>query len=203
MHDVDAVTHLTNASTIAMVLGLIFIVPVLLKYFPKRVIYQLSILITSAAYLLSCVAPESLTLLIVMNALKGLAMGASSSMLYAVSADAVDWGEFRTGIRTAGLGTALVQCIGKFGIGIGTGLMGIILSTGGYVANTAVQSSGELRALIAVYTWIPGLILILSLTLMTAYDLDRVYPEVAKTLKERRSKPADATEKLTADRLNQ
>ena len=84
LRDVDATAHLTNASTIAMVLGLIFIVPFVLKRFSKRAIYQTGIAAMALAGLLSSVAPDSLPLLVVMNAVKGLAMGATSSMIYAV-----------------------------------------------------------------------------------------------------------------------
>ena len=186
LRDVDATAHLTNASTIAMVLGLIFIVPFVLKRFSKRAIYQTGIAAMALAGLLSSVAPDSLPLLVVMNAVKGLAMGATSSMIYAMFADAVDWGEYHTGIRTAGLGTGLLQCMGKFGIALGTALMGMVLAAGGYSAGAETQTDGGLAALIAVYTWIPGVILILSLGIMFGYTLDRYYPEVARKLRERR-----------------
>ena len=186
LRDVNATTHLTNASTIAMVAGLILIVPFALKRFSKRAIYQAGIAATAVAGFLSCIAPDSLPLLVAMNAVKGVAMGATSSMIYAMFADAVDWGEYRTGVRTAGLGTGLLQCMGKFGIALGTALMGVVLGAGGYTAGAGVQPEGGLSALIAVYTWIPGVILTVSLGLMLAYTLDGVYPKVARKLQERR-----------------
>ena len=99
---------------------------------------------------------------------------------------AVDWGEYRTGIRAAGLGTGLLQCMGKFGIGLGTALMGAVLAAGGFSAGAAVQTGRGVSALIAVYTWIPGIVLVFSLGIMFAYNLDKLYPEVAQTLRERR-----------------
>ncbi len=195
LRDVNATAHLTNASTVAMVLGLIFIVPFLLKRFPKRTIYQAGIGATALAGILSSIAPSSLALLMAMNAVKGVAMGATSSMIYAMCADAVDWGEFRTGIRAAGLGTALLQCMGKFGIGLGTALMGAVLAAGGFTAGAAEQTGAGLNALIAVYTWIPGVILVLSLGIMSAYNLDRLFPEVARKLRRRRA----GEEKPSAD----
>ena len=187
LHDVNATAHLTNASTIAMVLGLIFIVPFVLKRFTKRTIYLAGTAASAAACFLSCIAPASLPLLIAMNAVKGLAMGATSSMLYAMFADAVDWGEYCTGIRAAGLGTGLLQCMGKFGIGLGTALMGAVLAAGGFSAGAAFQTDRGIGALIAVFTWIPGIVLVLSLGIMFVYNLDKLYPEVARTLRERRA----------------
>ena len=188
LRDVNATVPLTNASTVAMVLGLIFIVPWMIQHFSKRTIYQVGMAASVLASILSRTAPASLPLLISMNAVKGLAMGATSSMVYAMCADAVDWGEYRTGIRAAGLGTALLQCMGKFGLGLGTALMGAVLSAGGFEAGAAVQTGQGLNALISVYTWIPGVILFFSLGLMRAYNLDQLYPEVARALRERRER---------------
>ena len=186
LRDVNATGALTNASTVAQILGLIFVVPVLLRRFPKHTIYQAGIAAMSVSCLLSRLAPASLPLLMTMNAIKGLALGATSSMLYAMAADAVDWGEYKTGVRAAGLGTALLQCMGKFGMGLGTALMGAVLSAGGYAAKAADQTPKALHALISVYTVIPGVILAVSLCAMFAYKLDAVYPEIVKALRERR-----------------
>ena len=192
LRDVNATRYITNASTIAMVLGLIFVVPQLLKRLSKRVIYQAGMYAMVVAGLLSRAAPTSLPLLLALNAVKGLAMGATSSMMYAMCADCIDWGEYRTGVRAAGLGTALLQCMGKFGMGIGTALMGAVLGAGGYVAAAGAQTAAGLDALIAVYTWIPGLITAVSLCVMFAYDLDRRYPEVAAALRARRAEAEKA-----------
>ncbi|MBR5344773.1 MAG: MFS transporter [Clostridia bacterium] len=186
LHNTDATSAITNATTIAMVLGLVFIVPWLLKRFPKRLIYQTGILLMSLAFFMSRLVTDNLPVLMGLNVIKGLALGATSSMMYAMCADAIDWGEYRSGIRTAGLGTAMLQCMGKFGMGLGTGLMGLVFAAGGFVAGSEVQEAGGLNALISVYTWIPGIVLLASFGIMFAYDLDKKYPEVAKALRERR-----------------
>ncbi len=186
LENVDATRLITNAITIAMVLGLVFVVPQLLKRFPKRYIYQAGMLAAGAAGLLSSLAPTSLPALLALNAVKGMAMGATSSMMYAMCADTIDWGEYHTGIRVVGLGTALVQCMGKFGMGLGTALMGLVLSAGGFNANADTQTASGLNALIAVYTWIPGLIMLGAMGIMFAYRLDKLYPQVAEALRQRR-----------------
>lgn len=184
----DATMLITNATTVAMVLGLVFIVPALLRRFPKRRIYQMGIALMAAAFLLSRLVPDNLPALLTLNALKGIGMGGTTSMLYAMCADAVDWGEVRIGVRAAGLSSALLQCMGKFGIGLGTALMSLVFSAGGFVAGAPTQTPAGLSALIAVYTWIPGLILLVSLGIMALYRLDGLYPEVARALREKRER---------------
>ena len=192
LHNVDATGMITNAATIAQVLGLIFVVPALLKRYSKHLIYLAGTGLMASCFLLSRLFSESLPALLALNALKGLAMGATTSMVYAMCADAVDYGEYKTGVRAAGLGTAFLQCMGKFGIGLGTALMGAVLTGGGFDAEAAEQTGAALNALKAVYTYIPGIILGLSLAIMLAYRLDAIYPEVADTLLKRREEARKA-----------
>ena len=186
LRNTDATVYLTNSLTAAMVLGLSLIVPVLLKHWPKGSIYKAGTLLTAAAFIASFPAARSLPVLLALNAVKGICMGATSAMTYAMSADAVDWGEAYGGIRVAGLSTALLQCIGKFGIGLGTALMGMILSAGGFAAAAETQTGSGLNALISVYTWVPGAMLLLTFAVMLFYRLDSIYPEVVRKLSERR-----------------
>ena len=82
--------------------------------------------------------------------------------------------------------TELAYLFGLVTLALGTALMGMVLAAGGYSAGAETQTDSGLAALIAVYTWIPGVILILSLGIMFGYTLDRYYPEVARKLRERR-----------------
>ena len=190
LHNVDATGLITNAVTAAQVLSLIFIVPQLIKRLPKRDVYRVGAAALAVCYLASCIRPENLYVLIVLNVVKGVAQGFGSPMMYAMCADAVDYGEWKTGISSAGLGVAMVQCLGKFGMGLGTALLGVILGIGGFQATADVQTAGGQAALIAAYTWIPGLFMVLTWAIMAWYKLDKEYPRIIQELKARREKNA-------------
>lgn len=190
LRDVDATGLITNAVTAAQVFSLVFLVPWLIKRLPKRSVYRIGAGSLAVCYLASCIRPENLTVLIALNAVKGAAQGCTGSMLYAMCADAVDYGEWKTGVSSAGLGTAMVQCLGKFGMGLGTALLGAILSGGGFAATADVQTAGGQTALIAAYTWIPGLFMVLTWVIMALYRLDGEYPRIIRELKQRREKGA-------------
>ncbi len=187
LKNVDATGLITNAVTAAQVLSLIFIVPVLLKHFQKHLIYRIGAAALALSYLAGSIRPDNLPMLLVLNAIKGVAQGATGSMLYAMCADAVDYGEWKTGVSSAGLGVAMVQCLGKFGMAIGTALLGVILGQGGFVATAAAQAPAGRAALIASYTWIPGIFMCVTWLIMAAYRLDREYPQIIRELKERRA----------------
>ena len=191
LHNVDATGLITNAVTAAQVLSLIFIVPFLIKRFEKHLLYRTGAVMLAVCYLTSYIRPDNLTLLLTLNAVKGAAQGATGSMLYAMCADAVDYGEWKTGVSSAGLGIAMVQCLGKFGMGLGTALLGFILGRGGFVATAAAQDAAGQAALVAAYTWIPGIFMVLTWAIMAGYRLDREYPTIIRELQQRRAKHAD------------
>ena len=190
LKDVDATGLITNAVTAAQVVSLIVIVPQLIKRYKKRMIYRLGSGALAVCYLASCIRPDNLPALIALNIVKGAAQGCSGSMLYAMCADAVDYGEWKTGVSSAGLGVAMVQCLGKFGMGLGTALLGVILSFGGFAATAEAQTAGGTAALVAVYTWLPGLFMVLTWSIMALYRLDAEYPRIIAELKERREAAA-------------
>ncbi len=186
LHRVDAVGLITNALTGAQVLSLMLISPILIRHFQKRQIYLAGSVLLVAAYLCSAIQPENLTLLLILNGFKGLANGATGPMVYAMCADAVDYGEWKDGFSSAGLGTAMVQCVGKLGMAAGTMVLGVILNSGGFVASAASQTAQGQNALISVYTWVPGIFLAFSGLIMFFYRLDRRYPEIIEDLRKRR-----------------
>ena len=191
LRDVDAVAAITNATTIAQVLSLVFISPVLIRHFQKRQIYLFGSILLVLAYLCSAIRPDNMTVLLVLNAVKGVANGATGPMVYAMCADAVDYGEWKDGFSSAGLGTAMVQCVGKLGMAAGTMVLGLILNGGGFVATSVIQTPQGQNALISVYTWVPALFIACGATIMCFYRLDRRYPDIIRELRGRREKQTE------------
>ena len=188
LKNVDATGSITNAQSIAQVLTLIFVTPVLLRHFKKHTLYQASTILMIISFFGSALAPDKLPLILAMNALKGIAFAGTTTMIYGMCADAIDYGEWKTGINSAGLGTAMMQGLGKFGMGIGTYILGLILDFGGFEASAAVQTASGEAALIGCYTWIPGIFLVVTFLIMLAYHLDREYPAIIRELNKRRGR---------------
>lgn len=187
LRDVDATGSITNAVTVCQVLSLIFVIPFLIRRFSKRNIYRMGAAGLAVCYLLSCIRPDDIALLLALNAVKGLAQGATGSMLYSMCADAVDYGEWKTGVSAAGLGSAMVQCFGKFGMALGTALLGLILDSGGFAAAASEQSASGRAALIGTYTYVPGIFMVITFLVMAFYRLDADIPRITDELRKRRS----------------
>jgi GPH family glycoside/pentoside/hexuronide:cation symporter len=160
--------------------------PILIRRFRKRQIFLAGSFLLVLAYLCGTLRPDSLALILAVNVVKGLANGATGPMVYAICADAVDYGEWKDGFSSAGLGTAMVQCVGKLGMAVGTAVLGGILSAGGFAATAAEQTAGGQQALISVYTWVPALFILCSGVIMFFNRLDFRYPEIIADLRVRR-----------------
>jgi sugar (glycoside-pentoside-hexuronide) transporter len=91
-----------------------------------------------------------------------LASGMAMAMPFSVLSDSVDYGEWKTGIRAAGLLTAIgaAFCL-KAGSGLGGAIPAWILNAHGYVANTE-QTPDSLRGIVLGCIWVPAIFFALA-----------------------------------------
>ena len=92
-----------------------------------------------------------------------LASGMAMAMPFSVLADSVDYGDWKTGIRAAGLLTAIgaAFCL-KAGSGLGGALPAWIMDANGYVPNVA-QTPQSLKGIEIGFIWLPALFFALSM----------------------------------------
>ncbi len=91
----------------------------------------------------------------------GLVLGAVSYMpIYILCANAIiacmDYGEYKSGHRGEGIYTCVTGFCGKVGIGLASGLLGLVTALGGYDGTQAVQTASANMSIIFVYTILPG-----------------------------------------------
>lgn len=103
--------------------------------------------------LLPLINLTSIPVLMIASALRGAGPAAMLGTRLAFTSDVVEYGEWKTGIRTEGLifsGTSMGQ---KIGMGIGGAIVGFMLSMGGYVGGAATQTQAALNSIIFTFTW--------------------------------------------------
>ncbi len=79
----------------------------------------------------------------------------------------MDYGVWKTGINTAGILTSINGFLGKVAMAGAGAITGILLSTGGYVANQA-QNASALLAIKSCYLYIPAVLIIASMVWIRA-----------------------------------
>lgn len=129
--------------------------------------------------------------LILSLALRGMGFGVVNSLYYGMLADSVDYGEWKTGIRSAAVTTSAGSVGQKLGSGIGTALIGIALSATGYDGLAAVQTASAISCIRFVFITFPIILYVLLLVLMRFYDLDGQLPSIKAELKCRNAVPAE------------
>ncbi len=108
------------------------------------------------------------------------------SMAFAMVADTVDYGEWKSGVRAQGLLSAAISFGAKVGMGVGGALSAAMLSFGKYVPGAEQQAHSALVAIKINYLWAPLLAAILGIIIMKFYKLDRQIDVISEELETQR-----------------
>ncbi len=123
--------------------------------------------------------------LILSLALRGCGFGVVNSLYYGMLADSVDYGEWKTGIRSAAVTTSAGSVGQKLGAGIGTALLGLAMSMAGYNGLAATQTASAIGVIRFVFVVFPLILYVALLVLMRFYDLDELLPGIKRDLEKK------------------
>jgi sugar (glycoside-pentoside-hexuronide) transporter len=118
-----------------------------------------------------------------------LSSGMAMAMPFSVLSDSVDYGEWKNGVRAAGLLTAIgaAFCL-KAGAGLGGAIPLWIMGNCGYVPNVE-QTAASLRGIEFNFIWLPAICLALSTIPVLFYKrFELLEPQIHAELEERRKK---------------
>jgi glucuronide carrier protein len=153
-------------------------------------------LITAAGGLGIALAPTSvLALPIIAFAVYGVGIAAVQALMWALQADTVDYGEWKTGVRSEGINYSALSFSRKVGQGIGGGVAAWGIGVGGYVAGADVQSQGAQDAIRIVTGLGPAVFVGLGALLMLVYPLtEKRYQTIVDALTDQNRERALADE---------
>lgn len=125
--------------------------------------------------------------MIVVNFIATYIVGPTPALVWAMMADTVDYGEWKTNRRITALSFAAVQFAQKFGLTIGATLTGWMLAFYGFAANE-VQSETALRGIRLLFTVFPAAFAIISAVIMYFYPLsDKKVAQIEEELIQRKN----------------
>lgn len=180
----NLVVQIGNAQTIAQV-ATMFFTAFFIKKWGKRNIFFVGILIMVIGCFVMTIAPV-FNVIIAGNILKGIGGGFGASAMFGMLSDTIEYGEWKTGIRVAGLANAASSFGSKVGSGVGGAVLGWVLSIGKYDGLANVQPNSAIVAINIVYIYIPIVISIIVLIMLNFYKLDKEYPKIVEDLKKRK-----------------
>jgi glucuronide carrier protein len=119
----------------------------------------------------------------------GIGMGGVNTLMWALEADTVEYGEWKTGIRTEGITYALFSFTRKQGQAIGGAAAAYTIGIGGYIADSASQPDSAVTAIRLAAGAVPAVVMGIAVAIMWAYPLtESRFREIVREVAQRRVK---------------
>ena len=129
---------------------------------------------------------SSIPFVLVMGALQILCVGAAFVMLSSMTADTIEYGEWKTGQRNEGIITSTRTLITKIASALVGVAVAVVLTMTGYVPNVE-QSESTMHAFHFVISFLPGIVMMIGAVPIFFYSLtESKHLEIMEELKKRR-----------------
>ncbi|MBS7009634.1 MFS transporter [Anaerostipes sp.] len=132
--------------------------------------------------------PTSIALVTFGGLLRGIGMTPILGMIFTMIADCIEYGQWKTGLRTAGAIQSAVTSGQKFGQGIGSALIGFIMEANTYSGNASAQSAQALTTISNLFIYGIAVLGVIMIFILCFYHLDKEYPKIMKELLDREAK---------------
>ena len=190
MGNVEYMSILTTAEKLATIILTAVAVPLLLRRTGKRNMMLIGSCVVSAGHALAFIAPLNLTLAVAAAVLRGSGIALCFAVLFAMIADCVEYGQWKTSLRTEGIIFCAATVGQKFGQGIASAIVGGLLNGAGYDGTLAVQSPAAEGMITNIYLFTPILCFGIIAVFMLFYKLDVEMPGIMRDLEARKEKAA-------------
>ncbi|MGR0160847.1 glucuronide transporter [Paenarthrobacter nitroguajacolicus] len=173
---------------LVMTLALAPLMPRLVRKLGKRNVYIAAGALSMVGGAIVFISPPSMVWAGFTGLLISL-MGvmAVNIVVWALEADTVEYGEWKTGVRTEGITYALFSFTRKTGQAVGGALAAYCLAVGGYKSGAA-QSAEAMQGIQFAAGALPAIMTILAIVVMARYKLtDAVHAQIVGEIRSRRS----------------
>lgn len=104
-----------------------------------------------------------------------------------MSAQVVDYGDWKFHVRSEGLVNSCISFGQKVGLGLGAAIASWIVAAGGYVGTAAVQTESAKAAILFAYTWFGVILAVLLLIVSIFLNIDKYEDQIKTDLEARHS----------------
>lgn len=167
-----------------------FINPSLVKRFGKRKMMMAGAVLMILGSCVIGLGNANLPVIMVGVALRGFGMGPIMSGIFAMTADVVDYGEWKTGIRSEGLVNSCTSFGMKVGIGLGSAVGSAILAVGGYLEGTAPmdQPASAIASIKFAFGYFGAIVSAIVLVLIVLMNIDKNIKEIQADLEKKHAR---------------
>ncbi len=169
-------------ANISQIIAMFMVAPFIKRYGKRNVLIVGSMILILANIMFMGDQP-SYNMVIFASIVKGIGSAGTAATMFAIVSDTIEYGEWKTGYRTEGLINSASSFGFKVGNGLGSAILGAVLSAGGYIGTAAVQSESAIFAIKVCFIYLPIVITVLQIIIMSFYKLDKEYPTILEQLK--------------------
>ena len=185
MGNIGLATLVSMSSMITPIVMLVF--PVLTRKFGTVTILKAGAILGVVGYGIRIIGGTNLVTLTVGSLISGVAILPITMMISIYLIDTMDYGEWKTGVRVEGMLGSVNSFSSKLGSGIASGMVGLIMGLAGYDGTLAVQSASANASIIALFNYVPMVLMVVLLLLAIAYKLDKELPAIKADLEKKHS----------------
>ncbi|MEG1639994.1 MAG: MFS transporter [Ruthenibacterium sp.] len=158
---------------------------VFVKKYGKRNTALVGTVISLIGQVMMIVNPTSFGWLAFCGIIKGIGSAPLMATLFAMMADTIEYGQWKTGVRIEGTLYSATTFGAKVGGGLGMAISAAIIGAAGYNGTLAVQSASAMSAIQNLYLYVPIIFMAVIPFLYLMYTLDKKYPQVMADLTKR------------------
>ena len=181
LNNVEAITLMTLANSLPT-LAVNLVVPSMVKKLGKQKILIIGSICMIIGSIVVGIAGSAFALAMVGLCIRGAGIGFIFSSLFAATADVVDYGEWKFGIRSEGLVNSCTSFGMKLGIGFGLAMGSWIIAFGGYDGTAAVQTEAAVNAIKFAFGYSAAIVSVIVLILCIMMNLDKYLPQIQHDL---------------------
>jgi glucuronide carrier protein len=139
--------------------------------------------------------PSTVWVPLVFFALMGVSTAGVNTLMWALEADTVEYGEWKTGVRTEGITYALVSFTRKLGQAVGGAMAAFVIGLGGYVGGVAAQSESAVNAIRFAAGFAPAIFILIGIAIFFRYPLtEQTFATMVAETAARRAERAAGTQ---------
>jgi glucuronide carrier protein len=118
----------------------------------------------------------------------GVGLGGVNTLMFALAADTVEYGEWKTGFRIEGQIYSTFSFTRKAGQGVGAAVGAFVIGLGGYVAQSETQPGSAIDSIKIAAGAVPAGFILIALAIMAAYPLtEGKFRQIVREVAERRA----------------
>jgi GPH family glycoside/pentoside/hexuronide:cation symporter len=193
LQDANLYSFLGLVGLLPLLIGIWFMAPIIARVGKRKAILA-GLLLSLVGAAIALIDPTNITLVLVGLLVRAIGLVPQSAAMFALVADVVDYGEWKSGVRLDGMTYAAATAGQNFGAGLGAALVGWVLAAGAYDPAADTQAPSAIAAEVFLMLWLPVILVLAQLVVVYFFNVDKTLSQIQRELAARRQSSLQETQ---------